>query len=559
MQYNEFVLYCHISSKGETINDLKKISDGIIKLLDEQKGILILFIDEGLHDLLRMIHPIQRDLNRDEAKQKKERLKRELLSRSSSLVKGENIGKDLEKHLNKGLAKTGNPKVRVVTSLDLVDIFGEMSAVENLRKFLIGIDGQIHYDTPKFIEAIVRLRMIGSRVPVFRLDQDVLIPPGNEVFNKNELALAIRMMCDGVTEHHEKTQVLSTILSANYKVPDESTIEDVRSWNRGYATRINPILLIPDDKVAQEYISNSTKITDWRLELKKHFDQFLAKKFYKNIWEWGAPTTAIISGALLYMNDAVVLNVPPFSNFSQKVMWIDDHLRYVLHREMGDFCKSTQIGLKSEKPLNVQYSEDVVTKYRTEGNFLIYTIKDYLPSLLWGSFIDYWLCAESILKRRKDELSEKKKVIFDDLRIKGCPGILATAIREARAGCLPDEALLRKNLIDAANIRLKKIIQVWRNLKIGDSISIASAWVEGKLPPSVINELQNSKKKDQPKIPIKLQNKVEKFEGGLRDGFNILLDDTCRYVKWVFEWPHIVSVIRSIPPGEFKSDLEWKP
>jgi hypothetical protein len=291
--------------------------------------------------------------------------------------------------------------------------------------------------------------------------------------------------------------------------------------------------------------------------MSEHFDPQMTQRFLDELWRWGAPSTAVVSGALLYMNDAVVLNVPPFSNFSRTVMWIDDHLRYVLHREMGDFCRQTQTAFRTHQALHVLYGQVGIAKYRVAEPFLLYAVRTYLPSLLWGSLFDYWLCPRANLKKRFEDVEKDDQEQWKTDRCEGHPGILATAVREARAGCLPDEGKLREDLKAEANHRLTVLRKVWGSLKNGESESIASAWVHGKFPSSLEMALQNQQKPSIPKIPAKLPEKVEQFQDDLKDGFNELLDDTCRYVKWVFEWPHVVSVIRSVPPGEFRTDLEW--
>jgi hypothetical protein len=542
MQWRKFVLYCHVVRDDE--RNLLRIRKDIQQLLANNEGLLVLFIDEGLPDLLRMIHPIKRELSRSEAKKEKQKLKDDLRNRSKSLQEGERFGGNLERQLGSD--------VRVLTALDLVDIFGEMSTVEDLKKFLIGMKSEMRYDTPKFIESIVRLRMIGSRVPVLRLDRDVLIPPDKKRFDRGRLENSILRICEAVKVHHENTQVLATILSANYRTPTDDC-KDVMVWSRGYATRIMPSLLVPDGKDAKKYIENSKQVNSWEKELRKHFLPELTRRFYSDLWKWGAPKTAVISGALLYMNDAVVLNVPPFSNFSQTVVWIDDHLRYILHREMGDFCQQTVRQYRSNRLLHVFYSEQQLTKYRTAENFLLYTVKTYLPSLLWGSFFDYWLCTNELLKRREEEVPQEKLDDWKNQRREGNPGILAKAVREARSGCLPDEGSLRDELKETANKRLEALLEIWGGLRHGDKHSLASAWVHDKLPASAKVALSDKG------FTTKLPGTVEQFQDNLKDGFNELLDDTCRYVKWVFEWPRVVSVIRSIPPGEFRSDLEWSP
>lgn len=143
MQWNEFVLYCHILPKDKP--GLLRVRRDIQHLLASNQGLMVLFVDTGLPDLLKMIHPIKRDLTRIEAKREKQRLKDDLLGRSPELREGEEFGRQLESQLL--------PNVRVLTALDLVDVFGEMSAVEDLKKFLIGMRGEIRYDTPKFIES----------------------------------------------------------------------------------------------------------------------------------------------------------------------------------------------------------------------------------------------------------------------------------------------------------------------------------------------------------------------------------------------------------------------
>lgn len=551
MKWRKFVLYCHIESKDMDRLLGDDVKRDIQQLLKENEGLLVLFVDTGLPDLLRMIHPIKRDLPRPEAKEEKQRLKDDLRGRSQGLQSGENLGRELERELG--------PDVRVLTALDLVDVFGEMSAVEDLKKFLTGMKSEMRYDTPKFIESIVRLRMIGSRVPVLRLDRDVLIPPPGEQFNLQGLAAAILQIHAGVNAHHENTQVLATILSANYETPANDN-DGVMAWNRGYATRILPSLLVPSDDDAKKYIETPGLVGNWETELQQHFSLELTKRFYAHLWEWGAPTTAVISGALLYMNDAVVLNVPPFSNFSQMVMWIDDHLRYVLHREMGDFCRRTETEYRTDKPLHVHYSNVKIAKHRLAEGFLHYTIKTYLPSLLWGSFFDFWLCPSELLKIRQEAVTaygqKKLKQWFKERR-DGNPGILARAVREARAGCLPDEGWLREELKKAADARLKVLRRVWGELRHDNGRhSLASAWVHNQLPDPVRTALNNPGT-NMPKIATKLPETVDQFQDNLKDGFNELLDDTCRYVKWVFEWPRVVSVIRSVPPGEFRSDLDW--
>ncbi len=70
-----------------------------------------------------------------------------------------------------------NQRVRVISPIDLYDKFVRMNwaTAENLRWWFIGKSQAIRYDTPKIVEAIVRLRLLGSGVPVCPLSE-VLVP-----------------------------------------------------------------------------------------------------------------------------------------------------------------------------------------------------------------------------------------------------------------------------------------------------------------------------------------------------------------------------------------------
>src|SRR5712692_10435737 len=69
------------------------------------------------------------------------------------------------------------PRLRFVTALDLHKVFGRITNSElagYLKVWIVGDAGRGTYDSPKIVEAIVRLRLLGSGVPVFRVDHDVL-------------------------------------------------------------------------------------------------------------------------------------------------------------------------------------------------------------------------------------------------------------------------------------------------------------------------------------------------------------------------------------------------
>src|SRR5207253_1420952 len=118
------------------------------------------------------------------------------------------------------------------------------------------------------------------------------------------------------------------------------------------------------------------------------------------------PLYAVISGALLCLSEGAILDLPPFSNFRNNVMWIDDHLKYSLHRAMYHFTSGET--LNSEPGLSDARLDDVrVTKARPGISALpAYVLGTYLPTLLWGAIMDAWITNDPILKCRAGSLSE---------------------------------------------------------------------------------------------------------------------------------------------------------
>jgi hypothetical protein len=46
----------------------------------------------------------------------------------------------------------------------------------------------------------------------------------------------------------------------------------------------------------------------------------------------------VISGAGLYMSLSAILRLPPFMNFENNIIWVDDHLKRRLHEVLGDLA-----------------------------------------------------------------------------------------------------------------------------------------------------------------------------------------------------------------------------
>ena len=252
-------------------------------------------------------------------------------------------------------------RIRFVTAADLLeDQEGNLGLMKHLSRhadfgknaftYLMGDSKGFRYDAPKIPEAIVRLRLSGAGVPVFRLDWDVLFPAYQKESDvPRDLGIFKAIMTELKVDEMRRSDsaVESYMFSGTYdnnRLGDKDSLRQLETWQDALATRVLPCLKV-SEKFPVDPLNDESL---WDQYAKDNFDPDLAKRFFgfeevngrlrvagrpKGIAKLGAhPTSAIISGALMSMSPTSILDLPPFSNFGLNVVWIDDHLRYALSR-----------------------------------------------------------------------------------------------------------------------------------------------------------------------------------------------------------------------------------
>lgn len=489
-------------------------------------------------------------------------------------------------------------RVRFVTSIDLGVIFGQVHAIfaENFRKYFIGAAEGLRFDSPKIPEAILRLRLIGNGVPVLRLDHDVLFRFGKIHKVISDLGLFKAVTCSTRAYHLRMADpTVSTFLfSASYNSRelkemlegnDPSYDKDKRvfdAWSKAFATRIYPALIADINSIKKiQSLKNKDQNRLWEQYVIKNMDESLAKKFFglglrgdnltleadgtNGLTSIGAhPYHSVISGALLCLSEGAILDLPPFSNFRNNVMWIDDHLKYSLHRAMHHFTSEETLNL--EPGLSDARLDDVtVTKERQPVRGLpAYVLGTYLPTLLWGSIVDSWITDHPIVKCRFSTLTKKEQQEWLSMKSKEhnspLPRAMLKALREGHFG--EDAKLeLRKNLWERAIIRIEEVRQLWTALKNDKNKSFAAYWAEGtvksKFPKKCFegceNQLWEGITQNRP-IKQKIL-RPEHLSTAMYKEVAELVEDTVTYVLWTLDWPKFVQIVRSVRQGTFIGDL----
>lgn len=481
-------------------------------------------------------------------------------------------------------------RVRFITALDLKVILGQAHTIlaEKFRRYFVGPARGIRYDTPKIVEAILRLRLLGNGVPVLRLDHDVLFRFSGSAKVIGDLGLFKAVACATRAYHLRLADptVSTFIFSASYNtrdLKDRSPQMDLfEAWSRAFATRVYPALVADPIAIGDVFAQPSEQHDNaWNTYLQEHLDEPLVKRFFgiresesnlepdgtNGLTAIGAhPFYAVVSGALFCLSEGAILDLPPFSNFRNNVMWIDDHLKYSLHRALHHFTSGETLNL--EPGLSDARLDDVtVTKARPSISKLpLYVFGNYLPTLLWGTIMDSWITVDPILKCRVAPLDPVRKDRWRDARMSEQEAPLPSAMLKAlRIGHfeLDAEDELREKLRSSAIGRVEKVRQMWASLNRDGKATFAAHWAaatvksdfpaacfegcphhlwEGIAPGRAISE------------PIA---SLDDLSTSIAQKINELCDDTVTYVHWTLDWPKFVQIVRSVPQGTFTGDLSW--
>lgn len=211
------------------------------------------------------------------------------------------------------------------------------------------------------MDAILRLRGLGSSCPVMRFDEDVLF---NDRTEADGMALVAEGIYAGVDQHQLCTSDLvaqTWWFSGQYAgIVQADELGRFQSWSEAFSTRANPALLATPDLCNPEQFKNNWTPSDEQLDAATCDDTML--RFYGlrksdvpsgsssgkdemliaaipqgnaeedlltmgNTYFGANPLRAVVSGSGFCVSNGLNLDLPPFSNFRLNVMWIDGKKR----------------------------------------------------------------------------------------------------------------------------------------------------------------------------------------------------------------------------------------
>lgn len=478
------------------------------------------------------------------------------------------------------------PRLRFITALDLHRVFGRVTTIGGfLQTWMVGDTEGIRYDSPKIVEAIVRLRLLGSGIPVFRVDHDVLFRGDENRHKKNlEFSSTIGSCLTAYQLRRDSPSLSSFIFSASYDheaLQDGDSAADFHAWGRAFATRVFPALPVDKnliDRTLSSIRAGEPEADSWDRYAAESFNPSLARRFFgfegndfKNSQDSGVatigahPRASVISGAMLYLSDGAILDLPPFSNFRLNVSWIDDHLKYCLHRELRHLSQTRFVTPPSDRRRNtlLAYSkiDNVVVQKagrKVPGDLRKYIFDVYLPTLLRGTIMDAWITANPLFKFRSEELAKHSDALLRD----AAGGPLPSTLQRALEACEfknAEKTALGKKLTEIALKRISEVRRQWGGLTENGTEAFASLWAKGEA-----QSCCGSLKLAYPGIVANHNvptdediTEVIQLHGALIQDLHNLIDDAKGYIEWTLNWPRIVQVVRSIEQGTLRTDLNY--
>jgi len=303
--------------------------------------------------------------------------------------------------------------------------------------------GEFTYDSPKFVEAILRLvRSHDRRLandPVIRIDADVEVN-----------ADALKIIIDAAVSHSHGNAVawFSGSYCGETKNDPVNAFAVRQHWLISPDTRSDShnFTLMPG---GEHFLSDLAEIGATQFAastappLSKAGTVFIAKKRGGHSKARHSPQ--VISGAGLFASPAAIQILPPFMNAPGMVVWIDDHLKRLLHEALGHFEGQAPIECVAGATMHQNRFPTGISEAD------IANAPDYFERLLTGCVM------EATIQDARGKAGPLTKAVGDVL--KRWPSLLTPQKRKT----------LVRTVRAAAERRFDEAIWLWRNADYGNS------------------------------------------------------------------------------------------
>lgn len=291
----------------------------------------------------------------------------------------------------------------------------------NLLTLLFGPEKTFGYDSPKFVEAIIRLARQDvyylARHPVIRVDEDAQVHPDS-----------IDLLLDTFREIHSKR--LYFFFSGRYGRfdgrPDPLNDHPVRvHWFYPPGATVDKLDDLKEySKVSRRFLADvsflgGTQYLSHKGSLEEEIVKNCSKHMQMLIREKKVPgnprpSEQVVSGAGLIMSSRAITLLPPFMNF-KLTTWVDDNNKRLMHEMLEDIAKGDKESIPEaifqqsrhgEKGLSKEYIENKTENYLER--LLRGCMFHSMIATIEGKPTEYSKMVRDIVLGKTDELSEER-------------------------------------------------------------------------------------------------------------------------------------------------------
>lgn len=373
------------------------------------------------------------------------------------------------------MSRDALPRFRHIGLFQLVNLLNKLAEVNrDLVKQLGGLGGILFtYDSPKFAEAVIRLArgahapLAGS--PVIRVDEDA----------KPSAGFIRTLLKEYVRSARENSFFF---FSGTYGSDVADPINDfaVRTAWLADVPQESPVRLTEKQtKQAHAFLSSLSQIGATQI---------------RDPSDKRSRSPQVISGAGLLMSFRAVQMFPPFMNFKNLTVWVDDYLKRRLHEAVGDIPRQAaeslqEARIKQDRHPRGLWQEDID-----------WAKSNYFDRLLRGCLFDHLIT----------EPDKKYANLLGDIKSFRLRNGVDPGVRQN----------LRTHLLQLATKRYEQVMKCWSSKEFAGTA--INDWIVS-LP---ADHCQKS--------------------------CDEVVDDADRYIDLLLDWPVFTSAIRDLQvPGNY--------
>lgn len=342
----------------------------------------------------------------------------------------------LEADSKSSFDKSKAPKFQFVGLPHLYTLIHSLYRIDPALLDALAGDGiNFSYDSPKFVEAVIRIRR-GNTYPIFRFDEDVEVDEqaiGSLLNNCRNLdTIGYRLFSGKYKTSPENIDYLNDFAVRLHWLVDRDTHE-LSNSGKWFLRDLGEI--------------GATQVPTNANDMSNLMSDFVENE--RDNVSANRSSQQLVSGAGLFMSNQAINQLPPFMNFNHLTLWVDDHLKRRLHEVLGHIA-----------PGGPEQIEDACfTQDRHPGGILDKEIEwardEYFQRLFDGCIL------HALITTHNGERGELAEVINNLITI------------NAR---VPEESFLKKTFKDSAKPTAKAILNIWKSETYGNSL--LKGWAE---------------------------------------------------------------------------------